>query len=162
VACAGATLEQANTIVSRGLGPIVVSAVNSGCDPNRALTHAVQNLAMENASKISDVSFTKVLQMEEEGSLTPTQAKQILAEAVETGEDPTLLAKNRGFEAMESGALEILVDKAISENLGAWAKFCSGEEKVQGVFVGAVMKETKGQADGGEINRILQERRLSS
>ena len=162
VACAGATLEQANTIVSRGLGSIVVSAVNSGCDAHRALTHAIQNLAMENASKISDVSFIKVLQMEDEGSLTPTQAKQILAEAVETGEDPTLLAKNRGFEAMESGALEILVDKAISENLGAWEKFCSGEEKVQGVFVGAVMKETKGQADGGEINRILQERRSSN
>ncbi|MDG1198707.1 MAG: Asp-tRNA(Asn)/Glu-tRNA(Gln) amidotransferase subunit GatB [Actinomycetota bacterium] len=162
VACVGATLEQANSIVSRGLGSIVLSAAESGCDFNRALTHAVQNLAMENASKISDVSFIKVLRMEEEGSLTPTQAKQILAEVVETGEDPALVAKKRGFEAMESGALEMLVDKAISENLGAWAKFCSGEEKVQGVFVGAVMKETKGQADGGEINRILQVRRSSN
>ena len=162
VACAEATLEQANSIVSRGLGSIVLSAVKSGCDPKRASTHAVQNLAMENASKISDMSFIKVLQMEEEGSLTPTQAKQILAEVVETGEDPALLAKKRGYEAMESGALEMLVDKAISENLEAWAKFCAGEEKVQGAFVGAVMKDTKGQADGGEINRILQVRRSSS
>ena len=55
--------------------------------------------------------------------------------------------------------LEILVDRAISENPEAWTKFCDGEDKVQGVIVGAVMKATKGQADGKAINSILQQRR---
>ena len=59
----------------------------------------------------------------------------------------------------DSTELESLVDRIISENPDAWAKFCDGEDKVQGVFVGAVMKVTKGQADGKAVGAILRQRR---
>ena len=52
-----------------------------------------------------------------------------------------------------------MVDAAIAENPDAWEKFCDGEEKVQGVFVGAVMKASKGQADGKAVSSILRQRR---
>ena len=78
---------------------------------------------------------------------------------VDSGVDPSSIAETHGFEAMDSDELEILVDRAISENPEAWTKFCDGEDKVQGVIVGAVMKATKGQADGKASNSILQQRR---
>ena len=49
--------------------------------------------------------------------------------------------------------------KDLVEDPDAWEKFCEGEEKVQGVFVGAVMKASKGQADGKAVSSILRQRR---
>jgi aspartyl-tRNA(Asn)/glutamyl-tRNA(Gln) amidotransferase subunit B len=34
----------------------------------------------------------------------------------------------------------------------------AGNQKAIGAIVGAVMKETKGRADGGEVNRLIRER----
>ena len=41
----------------------------------------------------------------------------------------------------------------------AWAKFCAGEQKAVGALVGAVMKTTKGKADGKAVTALLQRRR---
>ena len=97
--------------------------------------------------------------METSGSITATQAKTILVEMVETGQEAASIAATRGFESMDSNELEKIVDAAIADNREAWSKFCAGEEKVQGVFVGAVMKATSGQADGKAVSAILRERR---
>jgi aspartyl-tRNA(Asn)/glutamyl-tRNA(Gln) amidotransferase subunit B len=97
--------------------------------------------------------------METSGQLTATQAKQVLADLVEQGGDPAAIAAARGFEAMDTSELESLVAQAIEANPDAWEKYCAGEDKVQGVFVGAVMKATRGQADGKAVNEILRSRR---
>ncbi|MCS5688495.1 MAG: Asp-tRNA(Asn)/Glu-tRNA(Gln) amidotransferase subunit GatB [Acidimicrobiales bacterium] len=152
-------METAATVVNRGLSPLVFAAIVAGADPERAITHAVQNLAIDGASGLDANHFAELIQMEQSGALTATQTKQVLTEMVDSGVDPSSIAETHGFEAMDSDELEILVDRAISENPEAWTKFCDGEDKVQGVIVGAVMKATKGQADGKAINSILQQRR---
>ena len=79
--------------------------------------------------------------METSGKLTATQAKQVLAELIASGGgDPAAIAAAKGFEAMDSSALESLVDEAIAANPGAWAKYVAGEDKAIGALVGAVMK----------------------
>jgi aspartyl-tRNA(Asn)/glutamyl-tRNA(Gln) amidotransferase subunit B len=71
------------------------------------------------------------------GELTATQAKQVLAEMVETGGgDPTTIAAAKGFEAMDTGALEAMVDEAIAAQPAAWEKFRAGEDKAAGALVG--------------------------
>ena len=159
VELAGASVDDATTIVERGLAPTVLGAVSAGADAARAVTHAVQNLAVEGADTLDAARFASLIQMETGGQLTATQAKQVLADLLVDERDPAAIAADRGFEAMESSELEGLVDAAIADNPDAWEKYCAGEEKVQGVFVGAVMKATRGQADGKEVNRILRERR---
>ena len=53
------------------------------------------------------------------GELTATQAKQVLAELVAAGGgDPAAIAAAKGFEAMDTSALEALVDDAIAANAG--------------------------------------------
>ena len=44
----------------------------------------------------------------------------------------------------------------------AWAKYVTGEDKAAGALVGAVMKATKGQADGKAVTALLQQRRASA
>ena len=98
--------------------------------------------------------------METGGQLTATQAKHVLADLVAAGGgDPTAIAAAKGFEAMDDTALETLVDDAIAANPAAWAKFEAGEDKAIGALVGAVMKASRGQADGGAVTTLLRSRR---
>ena len=159
VALAGVDMETAATVVSKGLARLVSNAVDLGANAGRAINHAVQNLAIDGAEKLDPAHFAELIEMEQVGALTATQSKQILAEMVESGLDPTSIAQKHGFESMDSTELEKMVDAAIAENPDAWEKFCDGEEKVQGVFVGAVMKASKGQADGKAVSSILRQRR---
>tara|TARA_B100001250_G_scaffold17568_1_gene15270 strand:- start:19494 stop:20900 length:1407 start_codon:yes stop_codon:yes gene_type:complete len=159
VAEANVDMETAATVVSRGLAVLVLEAISHGADPGRAITHAVQNLAIQGAEKLNPKHFAELTDMESSGALTATQSKQILVEMVESELDPASIAQKHGFESMDSSELEELVDIAIAENPDAWEKFCGGEEKVQGVFVGAVMKASKGQADGKAVSTILRKRR---
>ncbi len=155
----GASVEDANVVVGRSLAPLVLEALDLGADPGRAMTHATQNLAVDGAGDLDPAAFAELISMETSGRLTATQAKQVLIEMVETGDGPMAIASRHNFEAMEASELEGLVDQAIADNPEAWAKFCAGEEKVQGVFVGAVMKATRGQADGKAVSEILRLRR---
>ena len=159
VALGGVDMETAATVVSKGLARLVSNAVDLGANAGRAINHAVQNLAIDGADKLDPAHFAELIEMEQVGALTATQSKQILAEMVESGLDPTSIAQKHGFESMDSTELEKMVDAAIAENPDAWEKFCEGEEKVQGVFVGAVMKASKGQADGKAVSSILRQRR---
>ena len=50
------------------------------------------------------------------------------------------------------------MDRAIAENPDAVEKIRSGKAQAVGAIVGAVMRETKGRADGGEVQRMISER----
>ena len=156
---AGLDMEDAATIVTRGMSQLVTAAIEAGADPRRAVTHVIQNLVIDGAEQLDPTHFVELIRLEHAGDLTATQTKQVLSEMVATGLAPSEIAQNLGFESMEAGELETLVDAAIAENSEAWEKFCQGEEKVQGVFVGAVMKASKGQADGKAVTAILNQRR---
>jgi aspartyl-tRNA(Asn)/glutamyl-tRNA(Gln) amidotransferase subunit B len=58
----------------------------------------------------------------------------------------------------DSGELEAIVEKAMADNATAVEKIREGNDKAIGAIVGAVMRETKGRADGGEVNRLIQEK----
>jgi aspartyl-tRNA(Asn)/glutamyl-tRNA(Gln) amidotransferase subunit B len=63
---------------------------------------------------------------------------------------------------MGTDALEAAVEAAIGQQAGAWAKYCAGEDKAAGALVGAVMKATRGQADGKAVTALLQARRSAA
>ena len=51
-----------------------------------------------------------------------------------------------------------IVDRAIADNDDAVEKIRAGKQQAVGAIVGAVMRETKGRADGGEVQRLIMER----
>jgi aspartyl-tRNA(Asn)/glutamyl-tRNA(Gln) amidotransferase subunit B len=75
------------------------------------------------------------------------------------GGDARAIAAAKGFEALDSSELDTMVDDAIAAQPDAWAKFCGGEAKAMGALVGAVMKASRGQADGRAVTAILERRR---
>jgi aspartyl-tRNA(Asn)/glutamyl-tRNA(Gln) amidotransferase subunit B len=158
----GAAPADAAILVNRGLDGLVLAAVDAGADPRRALTHAVQNLAVEGAERLDPGAFATLVTMETDGKLTATQAKQVLAEMVESGGDPEQIATARGFEAMDEGDLAGTVDGIIAANPDAWARYLDGDGKVTGFFVGQVMKATQGKADGRAVTALLQQRKAEA
>jgi aspartyl-tRNA(Asn)/glutamyl-tRNA(Gln) amidotransferase subunit B len=140
---------------------IALAAIAAGGAPDRVLVHIEHNLAVEGGENIDPQALAALTRLEVAGGLTATQAKVVLAELVAGGGhgDPAAIAATRGFEAMDASALEAAVEAAIAADPDAWAKFCAGEQKAAGALVGAVMKTTKGQADGKAVTALLQRRR---
>jgi aspartyl-tRNA(Asn)/glutamyl-tRNA(Gln) amidotransferase subunit B len=158
----GAPPAGAALAVERGLDGLALAAIEAGADPDRTVTHVANNLAVDGAESLDPAHFADLVTMETGGQLSATQAKQVLADMVETGRDPAAIAAEKGFEAMESGELEGLVDRLIADHPDEWSRFVDGDEadrkKMQGVFVGQVMKATKGQADGRLVNQLLNQK----
>jgi aspartyl-tRNA(Asn)/glutamyl-tRNA(Gln) amidotransferase subunit B len=73
--------------------------------------------------------------------------------------DPDSYVKKRDLLTMsaDDGELEGIVGAAIEANPEAAEQVRAGNGKAIGAIVGTVMKETKGRADGGEVNRLIRE-----
>jgi aspartyl-tRNA(Asn)/glutamyl-tRNA(Gln) amidotransferase subunit B len=74
------------------------------------------------------------------------------------GGDPEAIAAERSLGMAEESELDAIVDRAIEQNADAVEKVRGGADKAMGAIVGAVMRETKGRADGGEVQRMIRER----
>jgi aspartyl-tRNA(Asn)/glutamyl-tRNA(Gln) amidotransferase subunit B len=149
------------TAVERGFDVLAVEAVEAGGDPARVLVHVEHNLSPEAGAALRPARLAALTRLEVDGKLTATQAKAVLADVVAAGgdADPEGIAAAKGFEAMDTGALESAVDAAIAADPVAWDKFLGGDDKVAGAFVGPVMKATKGKADGKAVTALLRARR---
>jgi len=85
-------------------------------------------------------------------------AKNVLELMVSDGADPLAVVEEQGLEQIsDSGELESIVKAAIENNPKPAEQVRSGNEKAIGALVGAVMRETKGRADGGEVTRLLRQ-----
>ncbi|MET0910297.1 MAG: Asp-tRNA(Asn)/Glu-tRNA(Gln) amidotransferase subunit GatB [Ilumatobacteraceae bacterium] len=148
-------------VTERGQDAYVLEVAATGGDAARALVHVKEAFADQGARpKVPASDLAALTRLEIDGALTATQAKQVLAEIVaSSGGDAAAIAAAKGFEAMDSSELASMVDAAIAAAPDAWAKFCAGEDKAMGALVGAVMKASKGQADGKAVTALLNARR---
>ncbi|MFM8662738.1 MAG: Asp-tRNA(Asn)/Glu-tRNA(Gln) amidotransferase subunit GatB [Acidimicrobiaceae bacterium] len=153
--------ESAFVVVERGQDEYVREVVNCGGDPRRSVIYVQQAFAEQGPTPIvpaRDLAALTIL--ERDAKVTSTQAKTLLTDLIEAGGgDVVAMAAKRGFEALDTGALEAMVDAAIAAEPGAWQKYCAGEEKALGALVGAIMKSSKGKADGKAVTALLQSKR---
>lgn len=156
----GADADDAALVVERGQSELVLATVAAGADGSAVVKHVVNNLA-DGVGELTAESFASLVGMESAGSLSSTQAKTVLAALVDNGGDPEAIAAELGFEAMDTSELESLVDGLIADNPDEWARFVEGDKKIQGFFVGQIMKATKGQADGKVVNQLLSSKASS-
>ena len=149
--------------VDRQLDELAIAAIAAGGDSNRVLTHIEQNLAVDGAGGLSPVNLAELTLMETNSELTATQVKTVLAEMLTSGAAPAAIAAAKGFEAMDTGALETMVDEVIAAHPAEWADYvavaAAGDDKkikkLVGFFTGKIMQASKGQADGKAVNTLL-------
>ena len=153
--------ESAFVVVERGQDDYVREVVSSGGDPRRSVIYVQQAFADQGPTpKVPARDLAALTLLERDAKVTSTQAKTLLTDLIDAGGgDVVEMAAKRGFEALDTGALESMVDAAIAAEPGAWQKYCAGEEKALGALVGAIMKSSKGKADGKAVTSILQSKR---
>ena len=85
--------------------------------------------------------------------------RQVLDKLVAEGGDPAAIVESEGLAAMDGGGEELaaIVAAAIDANADAAQRVRDGNAKAVGPIVGAVMRETKGRADGTEVARLIAE-----
>jgi aspartyl-tRNA(Asn)/glutamyl-tRNA(Gln) amidotransferase subunit B len=125
-----------------------------------ALSGALNNDGLEiDSSKISAAELAELLDRIEDNTISGKLAKQVF-EGMWSGEGSAAqVIDARGLKQItDVAAIEALVDKVIAANPGQVADYRSGKVKLMGFFVGQVMQATKGQANPGQVNRVLKDK----
>jgi aspartyl-tRNA(Asn)/glutamyl-tRNA(Gln) amidotransferase subunit B len=85
-------------------------------------------------------------------------AREVLVKLVAEGGDPAAIVADAGLGRTDDSELAAIVDRAMADQADAVEKVRAGNDKAIGAIMGAVMRETKGRADGGEVQRLIRER----
>jgi aspartyl-tRNA(Asn)/glutamyl-tRNA(Gln) amidotransferase subunit B len=110
-------------------------------------------------SRVQPESLAKLVAMVQAKQVSHGSAKQVLAALIAEGGDPAQIVEREGLGQIEdSGELEGIVEGAIAAEPEAADEVRGGNQKAIGRIVGAVMKEAKGRADGGEVQRLIREK----
>ncbi|MGO9029096.1 MAG: Asp-tRNA(Asn)/Glu-tRNA(Gln) amidotransferase subunit GatB [Acidimicrobiales bacterium] len=155
----GAQADQVLTVVDLGLDDLVVEAAAAGVPVALALARTANEAAKdaEAARTLDLTSYVALLTLESTGSLSATQSKAVLTDLLAAGGgDPAAIAKAKGFEAMSDDSLTATVADAVAANPEEWERYKAGEDKLAQVFIGQVMKATRGQANGKAVVAELQ------
>jgi aspartyl-tRNA(Asn)/glutamyl-tRNA(Gln) amidotransferase subunit B len=94
------------------------------------------------------------------GKVSHGSGRKVLTILVGEGEaDVAAIVEREGLAQMggDDGELAAIVAAAIAGDPAAAEQIRDGNGKAIGAIVGAVMRETKGRADGGEVNRLIRE-----
>jgi aspartyl-tRNA(Asn)/glutamyl-tRNA(Gln) amidotransferase subunit B len=109
-------------------------------------------------SKVEPAALARLVSLVGEGAVSQSAAKEVLDTLAREGGDPTAIVEAKGLGRAGGDELAEIVDRAMADHADAVEKIKQGNEKAIGAIVGAVMKETKGRADGGEVQRMIRER----
>ena len=110
------------------------------------------------AWKVKPEALARLVALISEQAVSASAAKEVLDVMVAEGGEPKAIIESKGLTRADSSELEGIVDRAIAEQADAVEKIRAGNDKAIGALVGAVMRETKGRADGGEVQRMIRER----
>jgi len=105
-------------------------------------------------------SLARLIALVAEREISHGSGRKVLTILVEQGGgDPAAIVEREGLaQISDSGELEAIVAAAVEANPEAAEQVRAGNGKAIGAIVGAVMKETKGRADGGEVTRLIREK----
>ena len=109
-------------------------------------------------SRVEPAALARLVGMVSNRRISQSAAKEVLDVLAADGGDPEQIAAERSLEMASGNELTEIVDRALEQNADAVEKIRSGNAKAIGAIVGAVMRETKGRADGGEVQRMIRER----
>jgi aspartyl-tRNA(Asn)/glutamyl-tRNA(Gln) amidotransferase subunit B len=110
-------------------------------------------------SKVTPEALAKLVKLVAAHEVSGAAAREVLDVIVAEGGEPQAVVEARGLASLrgEDGELPAIVAKAIDADPDAVERVKAGNEKAIGALVGAVMRETRGRADGAEVTRLLRE-----
>ncbi len=110
-------------------------------------------------SPVTPAHVAKTLQLVDQGAISITAAKTVLAKVHETGDKPEDIIQKEGLsQVSDEGALETIIDEILTANPSEVERFKAGNDKLQGFFVGQIMKKSGGRANPAKVNELLRKK----
>ena len=102
------------------------------------------------------VQLAEMVKLIDGGKISGKIAKEILPELLEKGGSPKAIVDDRGLGMIsDPAAIAAIVDELLAAHPEEVEAFRGGKNKLQGFFVGQLMKKTGGKADPKLANQIL-------
>ncbi|KAL8479696.1 hypothetical protein ACS0TY_026052 [Phlomoides rotata] len=112
-----------------------------------------------NDLKLTPKELGELIASIEGGTISGKIGKQILFELMAKGGTVKGLIKEKNLvQIVDPAEIEKVVDKVLASNPKQLEQYRGGKTKLEGFFAGQVMKETKGKANPGLLNKILLEK----
>ena len=109
-------------------------------------------------AKVTPEALAALVGMVSAKEVAQSAARDVLAKLVAEGGDPAVIVEEAGLGRTDDSELAAIVERAMTDQADAVEKIRGGNDKAIGAIMGAVMRETKGRADGGEVQRLIRER----
>ena len=94
----------------------------------------------------------------DKGTISTSIAKKVLPEMFETQAKPSkIIEKNGWIQISDESAIKEVVNKVLEANPQSIADYKAGKDRALGFLVGQAMKETKGKANPGMLNKMFLE-----
>ena len=156
--------KEMEAMINADVLDIVEATVLLGADPTKARTWwlgEISRIANDQNIAIADLAITpadvaEIVALVAKGELTDKLARQVV-EGVIAGEGkPAEVVEKRGIKVVsDDGALMAAIEKVCAEQADTAEKGRGGHLPAAGALIGAVMKETKGQADAAKVRELL-------
>jgi aspartyl-tRNA(Asn)/glutamyl-tRNA(Gln) amidotransferase subunit B len=164
----GLARDTARLLAFRGeLGDYYEAALGAdgGAEP-RALAAWVTNDLVARLGDVEDPARSRVdpgalarlVAMVGGKRISQSAGREVLDVLAAEGGEPEAIVAERSLEMAADDELAGIVERALEQNADALEKVRAGNDKAIGAIVGAVMRVTKGRADGGEVQRLIRER----
>ena len=115
-----------------------------------------QNLEISQ-SPISSKNLSKLINLIKDGTISGKIAKTVFEIMMDGDKDPQKIVEEKSLkQESDPKALEVLINKVISDNPEKVKEYKSGKVKLFGFFVGQVMKISDGKANPQLVNDILK------
>ena len=156
--------KEMEAMINADVLDIVEATVLLGSDPTKARTWwlgEISRIANEKEVALTDLPIkpgdvADVVSLIASGELTDKLARQVI-EGIIGGEGTAAeVVSKRGIKVVnDDGALMAAIEKICAEQADTAEKVRGGHLPAAGALIGAVMKETKGQADAARVRELL-------
>lgn len=138
--------------------------IATGADAKTAANWVMGDIAgYLNAEKltIDDIGLTpeglgEIVDLITAGTISNKIGKDLLPTLLKEGGSPKAIVEEKGLvQISDPAAIEAIIDEVMAAHPDELAKYRAGKKKLQGFFVGKVMKQSGGRADPKLTNQLL-------
>ncbi|GAB2233189.1 hypothetical protein Droror1_Dr00002407 [Drosera rotundifolia] len=143
------------------------ATIAKGADPKLATNWLMSDIAAYmkdkkvsiNEVKLTPTELAELIASIQNGTISGKIGKEILFGLIAKGGTVEGIIKEKNLvQILDPVEIEKMVDKVLSANPTQVEQYRGGKTKLQAFFAGQIMKESKGKANPGLLNKILLEK----
>lgn len=134
-----------------------------GADPKKAANYLMNDVNSYLNDKQVDLQDTKLtpanlagmIKLIDDGTISSKMAKKVFKGTLD-GQEPAAYAEKNGLVQLSDPAkLQPIVDEVLANNQQSIEDYKNGKDRAVGFLVGQIMKQTRGKANPGVVNKLL-------